>query len=148
MSWCWKLMRRWDMKWQVLWYGVHISVSICAACLLCGLEPQSRHWQSVPSHDPPWTHTGDKNDTSTSIKSYTQYTQYTCNSATYCIRSYMHSIYNNTTMFNEWGALMMIGLDRNMLANLWTVLHNKECAFVGYIELLLLLLWKCTEQHI
>jgi hypothetical protein len=32
-----------------------------------------------------------------------------------------------------------------MLANLWSVLHNKECAFVGYIELLL---WKCTEEHI
>jgi hypothetical protein len=32
---------------------------------------------------------------------------------------------------------MMIPLDRNMLANLWSVLHNKECAFVEYIELLL-----------
>jgi hypothetical protein len=30
--------------------------------------------QSVTCHDPPWTHTGDKNDTSTSIKAYTQYT--------------------------------------------------------------------------
>ena len=32
---------------------------------------------------------------------------------------------------------MTILLDRNMLANLRSVLHNKECAFVGYIELLL-----------
>ena len=39
----------------------------------------------------------------------------------------------------------MIPLDRNMLANLWGVLHNNECAYVGNIELLL---WKCTEQHI
>jgi hypothetical protein len=79
------------------------------------------------------------------IKSYTQYTQYTCNLATYYIRPYMYSIYNSVTMLNVWGALMMIPLDRNMLANLWSVLHNKECAFVGCIELLL---WKCSEEHI
>jgi hypothetical protein len=34
--------------------------------------------------------------------------------------------------FNVWGALMMIHMDRNMLANLWSALQNKECAFVGY----------------
>jgi hypothetical protein len=56
---------------------------------------------------------------------YTRYTQYTFNIATYYIRPYVYSIYNSITVFNVWGALMMIPLDRNMLANLWSVLHNR-----------------------
>jgi hypothetical protein len=89
-------------------YKVLNSMWLSYKCIVCT--------ESVTSHDPPWTHKGHKNDTSASIKAYTQYTQYTCSIATYCTIPYMYSTYNSITMFNVWGALMMIPLDRNVLA--------------------------------